>query len=574
MKILLVGVNSRFTHTNLALRYMRESLVNEKYKVILKEYTINNEFDYILGDMKYNDYYYICFSTYIWNINVVEKICEVIKKSNEEIKIIFGGPEVTYNNKEYLAEYPYVDYIIKGEGEKVLPNLVDSLEKNLSLQKISGIMYRDKKRIIDTPGINKINNLEELPFPYQTEFKSILKKKFFNNKYLYYETTRGCPYSCGFCLSSTDNGIRKLSFQRIKVDLDKIYQLDPLIIKFVDRTFNFDWRRSREIIKYIVSKKKKIKVHYEITADIINEEFLDFLKRVPKNIFQFEIGLQSINKTTLKEIRRKMDLDNIRLVLKELSKSKNIHLHLDLIAGLPKENYFSFIKSFNEAYNLNADKVQLGFLKVLKGTSVFKRREGNGLVYRSFPPYEIIKTSDIKAEEIQELKKIDNILSKYYSEGYFTNVVEYLIDKYYKNPFSLYKDITIYWDNNNYFKNYHKRRKLYDILYKFSKEREHVNEKYIDEFIKDFVANNKNYELPQYIDKNKEEIYKKYKTRILQSSFFVEKYFKKIYKKYNGKIINEFRIVEIYNKANLFVYEEECKIYEIEKEFTKLRKEG
>jgi len=553
---------------------MRESLINNNYNVDLKEYTINNELSYIIGDMKYENYDYICFSSYIWNINEVEKVVEIVKKSRENTKIILGGPEVTYNNKKYLEKFPYADFIIKGEGEEVLPELIYCLENNKRIEQIQGIIYKKEGIIKETSGINKILDMEKLSFPYDSELKKSNCKEIFKNKYIYYESTRGCPYSCGFCLSSTDKGIRSLSLERVKEDLDKIYKLNPLIIKFVDRTFNYDWQRSKKIMEYIISKDNNVIVHYEITADIINEEFLDFLKRVPKNIFQFEIGLQSINKTTLKEIRRKMDLDNIRLVLKELSKSKNIHLHLDLIAGLPKENYFSFINSFNEAYNLNADKVQLGFLKVLKGTSVFKRREGNGLVYRSFPPYEIIKTSDIKAEEIQELKKIDNILSKYYSEGYFTNVVEYLIDKYYKNPFSLYKDITIYWDNNNYFKNYHKRRKLYDILYKFSKEREHVNEKYIDEFIKDFVANNKNYELPQYIDKNKEEIYKKYKTRILQSSFFVEKYFKKIYKKYNGKIINEFRIVEIYNKANLFVYEEECKIYEIEKEFTKLRKEG
>src|SRR6056297_3616447 len=183
MKILLVGVNSRFTHTNLALRYMRESLVNEKYKVILKEYTINNEFDYILGDMQYNDYDYICFSAYIWNINIIEKICEVIKKSKQDITTIFGGPEVTYNNKQYLEKYPYVDYIIKGEGEKVLPDLLNYLENNLNLEKIKGIIYRDEGKTLEVPGINKIANIEGLPFPYETEYKSIVKKEFFKNKY-------------------------------------------------------------------------------------------------------------------------------------------------------------------------------------------------------------------------------------------------------------------------------------------------------------------------------------------------------------------------------------------------------
>jgi len=573
VKILLIGVNSRYTHTNLALRYMREALLEKKFDVDLKEYTINNELDYILGDMKFKDYDYICFSTYIWNINEIEKICEVIKKSKEKITTIFGGPEVTYNNKEYLKEYPFVDYIIKGEGEEVLPSLINSLEKNLDLKKINGIIYRDEEKIIENLGINKILNIDDLPFPYETEYKLEHNNEIFKNKYIYYETTRGCPYRCGFCLSSVDNGIRALSMDRIKDDLDKIYQLKPLIIKFVDRTFNYDWKRSRDIIKYIVSKNSNIKVHYEITADIINIEFLEFLKKLPKNIFQFEIGLQTTNKQTLDEIQRKMDFENIKLIVKELSETKNIHMHLDLIAGLPKENYKSFINSFNEAYNLGAEKLQLGFLKVLKGTPVYNKRKENGLVYRSFAPYEIIKTKDIKAEEIQQLKKIDNILNKYYSEGYFSNTIQYLINKYYDKPFELYYDMSIYWENNNYFENYHKRKKLYDILFEFSKKYDYIDCGYLDNFIVDYVKNNKNLELPHYLNKNREDRYKKHKINIIQNKYFLNKYLKNIYENKNRKIINEFRIVEVSKKATLFVYEEECKIYNINDYLNLIRKE-
>src|SRR6056297_3112086 len=540
---------------------MREALLEKKFDVDLKEYTINNELDYILGDMKFKDYDYICFSTYIWNINEIEKICEIIKKSKEKITTIFGGPEVTYNNKEYLKEYPFVDYIIKGEGEEVLPSLINSLEKNLDLKKVNGIIYRDEEKIIENPGINKILNIEDLPFPYETEYKMENNNEIFKNKYIYYETTRGCPYRCGFCLSSVDNGIRALSMDRIKDDLDKIYQLKPLIIKFVDRTFNYDWKRSRDISKYIVSKNSNIKVHYEITADIINIEFLEFLKKLPKNIFQFEIGLQTTNKQTLDEIQRKMDFENIKLIVKELSETKNIHMHLDLIAGLPKENYKSFINSFNEAYNLGAEKLQLGFLKVLKGTPVYNKRKENGLVYRSFAPYEIIKTKDIKAEEIQQLKKIDNILNKYYSEGYFSNTIQYLINKYYDKPFELYYDMSIYWENNNYFENYHKRKKLYDILFEFSKKYDYIDCGYLDNFIVDYVKNNKNLELPHYLNKNREDRYKKHKINIIQNKYFLNKYLKNIYENKNRKIINEFRIVEVSKKATLFVYEEELKIY-------------
>ncbi|MFO7887092.1 MAG: radical SAM protein [Eubacteriales bacterium] len=556
MKILLVGINSRYTHTNLALRYMRESLIEKNFNVDLKEYTINNEIDYIIGDMNYSEYKYICFSTYIWNINETEEICEVIKKSKKEITTIFGGPEVTYNKKEYLKKYSYVDYTIKGEGEEALPSLINTLENNKKLENIKGIMYRKDGEIIENPGINKIQDLENLPFPYKTEYSIENNKDFFKTKYIYYETTRGCPFSCGFCLSSRDKGVRALPIERIKKDLDKIYELKPLIIKFVDRTFNYNWKRSKSIIEYIVSKNISIKVHYEITADIINLEFLEFLKTVPKNMFQFEIGLQTTNEYTLDEIQRKMDLENIKFVVKELSRIKNIHLHVDLIAGLPKEDYISFINSFNEAYALGAEKVQLGFLKVLKGTPVHKRKKINGLVYRSFAPYEIIKTKDIKAEEIQKLKKIDSILNKYYSEGYFSNTVNYILKKYYKEPYDFYLDMSNYWQKKDYFSKYHKRKKLYDILFYFADNKGYTDESLKDKMVLDYVGNNKNLELPTYLDKNREEKYKKYKRKISRDEFFINKYFKNIYTKYNKRIINEFRIVDVENKPTLFTYED------------------
>ncbi|MDW7668680.1 MAG: radical SAM protein [Bacillota bacterium] len=574
MKILLVGINSRFTHTNLALRYMRESLLKKNYSVDLKEYTINNELDYILGDLIYRDYDYICFSTYIWNIKEIEKICEVIKKSKKEIKTIFGGPEVTYNSKEYLLEFPFVDFVIKGEGEEVLPRLINSLENKLNLEKINGIIYRDNGKILENPGINKIIDIENLPFPYETEYSSKNKKEAFKNKYIYYETTRGCPYRCGFCLSSRDNGIRAMSMERIKDDLDKIYQLEPLIIKFVDRTFNYDWKRSREIISYIASKDSSIKVHYEITADIINLDFLEFLKKLPENIFQFEIGLQTTNEYTLNEIHRKMDFENIKLVVKELSKTKNIHLHLDLIAGLPKENYQSFINSFNDAYKLGAEKLQLGFLKVLKGTSVYNRREENGLVYRSFPPYEIIKTNDIKALEIQKLKKVDIILNKYYSEGYFSNTVNYILENYYDNPYEFYLDMSDFWEKEGYFSKYHKRKKLYDILFHFSQEKGYGDHILNEKLALDYVKNNRNLELPTYLNKDREDKLKIYKRLISRDEFFINKYFQDIYEKLKGKIINEFRIVEINDTPNLFVYKEDnCYIYDIKEELDNMRKD-
>ncbi|MFW5891748.1 MAG: DUF4080 domain-containing protein, partial [bacterium] len=439
---------------------------------------------------------------------------------------------------------------------------------------IKGIIYRQEGEIVDNPGINKIINIEDLPFPYKTEYINENKKDFFKNKYIYYESTRGCPYRCEFCLSSMDNGIRVLSIERIKRDLDKIYQLQPLIIKFVDRTFNYDWERSREIMKYIVSKKSNLMVHYEITADIINPDFLQFLKKLPENIFQFEIGLQSTNKDTLDEIQRKMDFENIKFVVKELSETKNIHLHIDIIAGLPKEDYGSFINSFNNAYNLGAEKLQLGFLKVLKGTPLYNKRKENGLIYRSFPPYEIIKTKDIKAVDIQELKKIDIILNKYYSEGYFSNTVNYILENYYDNPYKFYLDMSYFWVRKDYFSKYHKRKKLYDIIFEFALEKGYAEDTLKDKLTLDYVKSNKNIDLPKYLNKDREDKYKSYKKTVSRNEIFISKYFQNIYERLNGKIINQFRIVEINEKPNLFVYEEDrCLIYNIQEELDNIRRD-
>lgn len=574
MKILLLGINSRYTHTNLALRYMRESLINHGFSVDLKEYTINNEIDFIIGDINYEDYNYICFSTYIWNIEEVEKICEVIKKSNNKITTIFGGPEATYSSGDYFDQNPFVDIIIRGEGEEVLPALIEKLEKEEDLEDLMGLIYRKKKDVVDKTGINKIKNINLLPFPYEQEYNLKAKKQIFKNKYIYYESTRGCPYSCGFCLSSTDKGIRALSLDRVKKDLDKIYELEPLIIKFVDRTFNYDWKRSMEIMKYISNKDQKIKVHYEITADIINIEFLNFLKTLPDDIFQFEVGLQTTNEYTLNEIHRKMNLENIRYVVKELSKAGNIHLHVDLIAGLPKENYLSFINSFNEAYNLGAEKLQLGFLKVLKGTDVYYNRKENGLVYRSFPPYEIIKTKDINQKEILQLKKIDSILNKYYSEGYFSNTINYILKKYYKDPFGFYLDMAAYWEKNDYYSQYHKRKKLYEILYGFIVEKEYLDKNIEDALVTDYALHNQNLELPSYLNTNREDKYKKYKRIINRNQTFIDKYFSNLYEKLNKKIINNFRIIEIDSKPRLFIYDQDkCTMVDIEEDLEILRKD-
>lgn len=457
-KVLFAVINSKYIHTNLAVRYIKkyyEKYGTKKIDIKISEYTINNSLDFILEKIYLEKADYVFFSVYIWNVEYVIKIIKELKKINNKIKIGLGGPEVSYNSYELMEKYKEIDYIFSGEGERVFFNF---FEKNL--ENIKGVYYKKENNIIFNGYEDAILNLDEIPFPYSDN-------EFDDNQIVYYESSRGCPFSCSYCMSSIDKRVRYFSIERVKKDLKIFIDKKVKLVKFVDRTYNLDKKRYFEIWKYLISIYNNYTTfHFEISGDLFDDEVNEFLNKVPKEYFQFEVGVQTINTDTLKAINRKTNFYKLKENIQKIK--DNIHLHLDLIAGLPYENYDSFKKSFNFVYDIKPEMVQLGFLKILKGTQIEKEIEQYDYKYREYPPYEIISNQFISYEEILKLKNIETILDYYYNSEKFVKSVNFLCEKIYnKNYFNLYEDIAIYWEKNSYFDVGHKPIKYFDYLLEF-----------------------------------------------------------------------------------------------------------
>lgn len=441
MKVLLTTLNSKYIHTNLALRYLKRT-IEDKYDVELREFTINEHNSDILREVVTINADVIAFSCYIWNIEQILKLTSDIKKINSRVKIILGGPEVSYNAKEILETNSYIDYIISGEGEEAFPRLIAKI--NTGEMPENDFSYQI------------VENLENIKSPYE-EFN----EEEYKNKLVYYETSRGCPFKCSYCLSSTTNGVRFFPIERVKEELVKFFKARVRTVKFLDRTFNINTNRTLELWKFIVENNIDSICHFEIEPILINDEMLEFLKTVPKGMFNFEIGIQTTNKETLRAIDRNDDVERAFEVIKKLKEYNNIHLHLDLIAGLPKENYESFKKSFNDVYSLGSEVIQLGFLKLLHGTKIRNNVEDEEYVFSNNTPYEIFNNRYISYDEILELKKIEHVLEVYKNSGRFENALRFLIPK---NPFEFYKSLADYWSGNGYFNRKVSGEETFDIL--------------------------------------------------------------------------------------------------------------
>ena len=544
MKILLVTLDSKFIHANLAVRYLKKYCSN--FDIEIKEFTINQKLDYVLGEILAEDADLICFSCYIWNIEYINEISYIIKESRNNAKILYGGPEVSYEIEKMMENNSFIDYIIFGEGEETFKEFLKEVKNpNPNLHKIKGLAFKENNDVIINESRELIEALDIINYPYESDEE-------FTNKIIYYESSRGCPFCCSFCMSSIDKRIRFFSMERVKKDLKKLLNTKARQIKFVDRTFNADYRRSMEIMQYIAeNNKNNITVHFEITADIINDEFLNFIGKMPVNMFQFEIGVQSLNEDTLREINRHMDKDKLSHVIKEIGKNNNVHMHLDLITGLPYEDYESFKRSFDGIHNLNAEKIQLGFLKVLKGTKIYEDREIHQIKYRAKAPYEVICTKYISLEELLKLKNIEELVDKYYNEKYFNNSLKYIIKNVFPDSaFKFYSSFSDYWQKYDLYNQAHRRKKLYKILYDYM---EHIN-KMNDEFIQalkfDYIFNNQYEELPDYLNRESEDKFKSLKRNLVNDIDFKNKYFSSM----EGKVINDFRIIEIGGNIILFVY--------------------
>ncbi len=498
MKILLTTLNSKFIHTNLAIRYLRES-VKDLVKVDVREYTINNQLDYILKDIYKHDYDVVLFSTYIWNIYDIVKLCENLKKVKPEIKIGLGGPEVTYDSENAMEKYEFLDYILCGEGELVFRSLVEHFLGEKNIEDVKGIVYRKDGQIIVNEEMELLQNLDEIPSPYEN-----LDVKEYENRIVYYETSRGCPFNCQYCLSSAIKGLRYFSTDRVKRDLKNLIDARVSQIKFIDRTFNANKKFAKEIMEFLMENDNGYTTyHFEVTAHLLDDDMLDFLKNCKEGLFQFEIGVQSTNQKTLDAVGRRDDFEKLSYVVKKIKSFRNIHQHLDLIAGLPYEGYERFEKSFNDVFNLGIEQLQLGFLKMIKGTGMRNSAKQYGYKFKDYAPYEILFNDFITYDEILKIKDIEDILERYYNSNNFSLSVKYIIENYYsESAFKFFEEFATYFDEMGYFHLAQGKNQLYSILLDFYKEKITENYDLFMEILKyDYVSLGKISSVPNIFTK-------------------------------------------------------------------------
>ncbi len=459
MKTLLTTLNTKYVHTNIALKYLYETIKTKD--VALKEFTINEPINKILREIVSQNADIIAFSVYLWNVEETLKLAENIKKINENVKIILGGPEVTYQSEKILEENPSIDYVIIGEGEEVFPNLIEFIENSsfTSQDFMNHVSYRENNNI-HVGKIALVCDTNKIP-----RIASKIAEDY-DGRIVYIETVRGCPYNCSYCLSSTIKGIRAFDMDRVKEELLILINAKVRLIKFVDRTFNYNKARALEIWKFILENNIESEFHFEISAHLIDDEILDFLDTVPANVFRLEIGVQSTNPDTIKAINRNTDFDVITKVTQRIMNKNNITTHLDLIAGLPYEGYERFKESFNDVYNLRPTEIQLGFLKMLSGCQITKEKDLYDYKYTSYPPYEILENKFITFEELTKLKNVEDMVDVYYNSMRYKNSFCF-VEKKYKTPFELYYALSEYAENNGYMERKISAEEWFDVLAKF-----------------------------------------------------------------------------------------------------------
>ncbi len=427
MKILLTSLNAKFVHTSLSVYYLKAYAKEYKDNIQIIEYTINNDLDYCLSSIVSKKPDAVGFSTYIWNINETLSLISNLKKVLPDTKIILGGPEVSFDPKSYLD---YADFVVSGEGEKPFYELLQYFDNKRCRSTIEGICYKENSELKENMCGTSIS-MSDIPFVYE-EIDS------FENKIIYYESSRGCPYSCSYCLSSSTKGVRFLDQDRVKSDLMFFLNNKPKQVKFVDRTFNAKIEHTLMIWKFLIDNDNGFtNFHFEISANTITDEMIELLKQARVGLFQFEIGVQSTNEKTLKEVDRALKTEQIFNTVKKVLALKNIHVHLDLIAGLPYENFTSFRNSFNETYALNPDMLQLGFLKLLRGSKLRVESEKYGIVFRDYAPYEVLKTNDISYTELEVLKGVEHMVDMYYNSSKYSNTLNYA-QTLFDTPFDMY----------------------------------------------------------------------------------------------------------------------------------------
>ena len=471
MKILLAACNAKYIHSNLAVYNLKSCSGEYSSSVVVKEYTINQIRDDILKDIYLEQPDVVCFSCYIWNISFVRELVPDLKKILPQVEFWAGGPEVSYDAVEFLKKNPVFFGVMVGEGEETFHELAGYYieRKPETLSGIRGVAFRDenKGRDIVHTGWRELMDLSKVPFAYSnlTEFK---------NRIIYYESSRGCPFSCSYCLSSIDKKLRFRDIGLVKKELQFFIDNKVPQVKFVDRTFNCKHDHAMEIWRYITENDNGIiNFHFEISADLLRAEELALMKTMRPGLIQLEIGVQSTNPQTIKAIRRTMDFEKLKRIVEQIHSFGNIHQHLDLIAGLPYEGYDSFHKSFCDVYALRPEQFQLGFLKVLKGSYMMEMTGEYQILYKDREPYEVLSTAWLTYGEILRLKMVESMVEVYYNSGQFKNTLVFL-EKYFDDPFRMYEALGRFYEKKGYSEISHSRMRRYEILMEFAGEQKEI----------------------------------------------------------------------------------------------------
>lgn len=469
--ILLAAINAKYIHSNLAVYSLKAYAKKYQNQIGLAEYTINQNLDDILKGIYRDHPEVLCISCYIWNISYVKNLIREVHKVLPDTAIWLGGPEVSYDARKVLEEHPEVTGVMKGEGEVTFLELAGFYLEGISeLAKIEGITYRDGDQIQENPW-RGITDLSTIPFVYKD-----LKK--FENRIIYYESSRGCPFSCSYCLSSIDKKLRFRDLELVKEELQFFLDHNVPQVKFVDRTFNCKHDHAMAIWKYLIAHDNGItNFHFEVAADLLNEEEIALIRTMRPGMIQLEIGVQSTNPDTIREIHRKMDFAQVSEVVTRVQEGHNVHQHLDLIAGLPYEDYDSFGKSFCDVYQLRPQQLQLGFLKVLKGSFMYQAAPEYGCVCQSREPYEVLYTRWLPYDDVLRLKLVEEMVEVYYNSNQFGKTLR-AIEKLFDNPFALYEALGAFYDKKGYMDISHTRIRRYEILQEFLQE--YVDEEQMD----------------------------------------------------------------------------------------------
>ena len=471
MKILLAACNAKYIHSNLAVYNLKSCSGKYSPNVVIKEYTINQIRDDILKDIYLEQPDVICFSCYIWNISFVKELVPDLKKILPHVDFWAGGPEVSYDAVEFLKKNPAFFGVMVGEGEETFHELAGYYieRKPENLKEIRGVAFHDETKVPDIvhTGWRELMDLSKVPFAYSnlTEFK---------NRIIYYESSRGCPFSCSYCLSSIDKKLRFRDIELVKNELQFFIDNKVPQVKFVDRTFNCKHDHAMAIWRYITEHDNGItNFHFEISADLLREEELALMKTMRPGLIQLEIGVQSTNPQTIKVIRRTMDFEKLKGIVEQIHGFGNIHQHLDLIAGLPYEGYDSFHKSFCDVYALRPEQFQLGFLKVLKGSHMMEMTGEYQILYKDREPYEVLSTAWLTYGEILRLKMVESMVEVYYNSGQFKHTLVFL-EQYFEDPFRMYEALGRFYEKKGYSEISHSRMRRYEILMEFAGEQKEI----------------------------------------------------------------------------------------------------